>query len=95
MTRGVSELKEEVGLRIVALLVVVAAAAVAAIWTLDTKSSASQSVFAVYLAIDLVSFAMISYVYRETKGGDEISRLPLLAGCVLLVILVAAGFAVL
>lgn len=95
MTKDLHEIKEEIGLRIVALLIVVAGASVATIWTLNTTSSTSQSVFAVYLAIDLVSFAMISYVYRETKGGDEISRLPLLAGCVLLVILVAAGFAVL
>lgn len=95
MSKSLHEIKEEVGLRIVALLVVVAGASVATIWTLNTTNPTSQLVFAIYLAIDLVSFAMISYVYRETKSGDEISRLPLLAGCILLIILVAAGFSVL
>lgn len=94
MTVDLREFKEEVGLRIVALLIIIAGASAVTIWTLDTTSSASQSVFAVYLAIDLLAFAMISYVYRESKSGDEISRLPVLAGCILLVILVAAGFAV-
>lgn len=82
------------GMTIVALLLIVALASVATIWTLDTVGSVSQSVFAVYLAIDLVSFAMISYVYRASKSGDEIRRVPMIAGCLLLLLLVAAGFVI-
>lgn len=82
---------ESEGLRIVALLVIVSVASVAVLWTLEATSSASQSVFAVFLAVDLVSFAMISYVYRESKSGDRIGRVPLLAGSIFLVLLIAAG----
>ncbi|MDA4133514.1 MAG: hypothetical protein OK454_10390, partial [Thaumarchaeota archaeon] len=90
----VSEQAEELAVNVIALLIIVAFASVFALWTLDTTNSAAQSDFAVYLAIDLVSFAMISYVYRESKSGDAIREVPLLAGCALLVVLVAAGYLV-
>lgn len=85
---------QRVGSIIVALLIVVALAAVAVLWTLNPTSSFSQSIFAVYLAVDLVSFAMISYVYRESKSGDRIGRVPVLAGCAFILALVFAGFLV-
>ena len=80
-----TEFSEEVGLRIVALLIIVSLASVVTLWTLNPTSSTSQSTFAIYLAVDLVSFAMISYIYRESKSGDEIGRVPLLASSALLV----------
>ena len=87
-------LARSVGMRVVALLVIVSLASVATLWTLAPTSSRSQSIFAVYLAVDLVSFAMISYVYRESKSGDEIGRIPLLAGSAFIVALVFVGFMV-
>ncbi len=90
---AVTELDERVGLRIVELLVIVGFASAAVLWTIDTSLSSGESVFAVYLSMDLIAFAMISYVYRVTKTGDSLGRVPLLAGCVLLLLLVAAGFA--
>ena len=54
----------------------------------------ARQLFAVYLSIDLISFAMISYIYRVTKIGDSLDRIPLLAGACVLLLLVAAGFAV-
>ncbi len=89
-----SEQTEQIAVRIVGLLVIVAFTSSVVLWTIDTSLASGESLFAVYLSIDLIAFAMISYVYRVTKTGDSIGRIPLLAWCVLLLILLVAGFAV-
>jgi len=78
--------------RIVALLIIAALASVGTLWTIDPTGSASESTFAVFLAVDLLCFAMISYVYRGTKSEDGIGWLPLLAGCVFISVLLFVGF---
>lgn len=88
-----SEVDAWVANTLVALLVLVSIASVVTLWTLNGTSPSSQSVYAIYLAVDLVSFAMISYIYRATKLGN-IHRAPLVAGCVFVVLLVCAGFVV-
>jgi len=90
----VTEQSERMAVRIVFLLVIVGFASSLVLWTIDTSLASGESLFAVYLSIDLISFAMISYVYRVTKTGDSIGRIPVLAGCVLLVALLVAGFVV-
>ena len=87
-----TEPSEGVSLRVVALLVIVALASVATLWSLDPTSPASQSTFATFLAVDLVAFAMISYIYRGSKGGEKLGRWPLLAGCVFITALLFIGF---
>ncbi len=89
-----SEQAERIAVRIVGLLVIVAFASSVVLWTIDTSLASGESLFAVYLSIDLISFAMISYIYRVTKTGDSIGRIPLLVGSVTLLLLLAAGFAV-
>lgn len=89
-----TEQSERMAVRIVFLLVIVGFASSLVLWTIDTSLASGESLFAVYLSIDLISFAMISYVYRVTKTGDSIGRIPVLAGCVLLVALLVAGFVV-
>lgn len=89
-----TERSERVAVAIIFLLVIVGFASSAVLWTIDTSLASGESLFAVYLSIDLISFAMISYVYRVTKTGENIGRVPLLAGCVLLFGLLVAGFAV-
>jgi hypothetical protein len=91
---AVTEQAEQTAVRIVGLLVIVAFASSVALWTIDTSLASGESLFAVYLSIDLISFAMISYVYRVTKTGDSIGRIPILAGCTLLVLLIFVGFAI-
>ena len=92
--RDLTEQTEQTAVRIVGLLVILGFASSAALWTIDTALPSGESLFAVYLSIDLISFAMISYIYRATKMGEGIGRLPLFAGCAMLLILLAAGFAV-
>ena len=87
-----TEPRDELSLRIVALLIIASLASVATLWTLNPTGSTSETTFAVYLAVNLVSFAMISYVYRSTKSGDGIGRLPLIAGCAFISVLLFLGF---
>ena len=89
-----TEQTERIGLRIVGLLVIVGFASSVVLWTIDTSIASGEQLFAVYLSVDLIAFAMISYVYRVTKTGDIIGRIPLLAGSALLLLLIAVGFAV-
>lgn len=89
-----NQYKESIGLRIVALLVIVGFTSSFVLWTLDTTSTAGESLFGLYLSIDLIAFAMMAYIYNSTKFGDEIGRWPLLVGAVVLLLLLAATFAV-
>lgn len=87
-----TEPREDLGLRIVALLIIASLASVATLWTINPTGSTEETTFAVYLAVNLVSFAMISYVYRSSKSGDGISRFPLIAGCAFISVLLFLGF---
>jgi hypothetical protein len=89
-----TDVGEGIELRIVGLLLIVAAMSVFGLWTLSTATVAGESTFAVYLSLDLLAFAMISYVYRVDKRGDDIAMVPMLAGLVMLLILAVAGLAV-
>lgn len=89
-----TETAEGPGLPIVGLLVIVGFTSAVVLWTIDTSLASGEKLFAIYLSIDLISFTMISYIYRVTKIGDSINRIPLLAAACVLLLLVAAGFAV-
>lgn len=79
--------------RIFVLLLLFGLLAVIFLWTLNPVGSQSQAIFAVYLSIDLIMFAMVSYIFRVSKWGEEVRRLPLFAGCVTLLILLYVGLA--
>jgi hypothetical protein len=90
---AMKEVDEVLGVQVVALLVVVAFASAFVLWTIDTSLSSGESLFAIYLSIDLIAFTMISYIYRVTKAGDPLRRIPLVVGSCLMLVLVLAGFA--
>jgi len=56
------------------------------LWTLDAPNEISEGIFTLFLAVDLVSFAMVSYLYRHEKESTGISRACLATGGVLVVI---------
>jgi hypothetical protein len=74
--------------RIVFLLVLVEAVSVYILWTINPVSQTDEGVFAFFLAIVLVSLAMISNVCRNNKEGSQMNRGFLLAGCGLILIFV-------
>jgi surface polysaccharide O-acyltransferase-like enzyme len=80
--------------RIIALLLMFGVLSVIFLWTLNPLGSQSQTIFAIYLSIDLVVFAMVSYVFRVSKWGEDVRRLSLVAGCVALLILLYVGLTV-
>ena len=82
---------ERMALRIVALLLIVAAISVFILWSVNPVGSGSETTFALYLAVDLVSVAMISYVQRAMAREGRVARVPLVAGCCFILFLVVAG----
>ena len=87
------KLNDWVTYRILVLLLLFGLLSVVLLWTLNPTSSQSQTTFAIFLSIDLVVFAMVSYIFRVSKWKEEVRRLPLLAGCVALLILLYIGLA--
>jgi len=77
--------------RIYALLLLFGLLSVVFLWTLNPLGSHSQTAFAIYLSIDLVVFAMVSYVFRVSKWNEEVKRLPLLAGIFAILVLLYVG----
>lgn len=83
---------EEMGERIVGLLVVVMGISVFLLWTLNPLTKVGQDAFAIYLAVDFVAFAMVSYLYRALDSGGEYSRFLIVAGCSVIAILFFLSF---
>ncbi len=75
---------------IVLFLLLLQGTATVTLWTLNPTDAASQAVFATLLGIDLLAFAMMSYLYRSEKTGAAFGRGWVLVGCGMLVILLAA-----
>lgn len=77
--------------RLVLLLLLLQGAATVTLWTLDPTSRTSQAVFAILLGVDLLAFAMVSYLYRMEKHGAAFSRPWVLTGCIVFVVLLLAA----
>ena len=77
--------------QIVSLLFLLQAIATVFLWTLSALSSVSEGKFAVFLAVDLLSFAMISHIYRTRRWAQLPSRPWLLTGAIGLAILILSG----
>ncbi len=80
--------------RLIVLLLSLQVEATVFLWTLDTISQASESTFALFLAVDLVSFAIISYIYRTRKQGGFPQRGWIIVGCVLVLVLLFSSLLV-
>ena len=83
---------EAMGERIVALLLMVMAISVVLLWTLDPLTSQGQDAFAIYLAVDFVAFAMMSYIYRTLSSDEAISKVLIVAGCAFIAVLFFLSF---
>jgi len=91
---SVSDAYEKLGLRIVALLILLEILSVYFLWTLNPVGSTAESSFAVFLATDLVAFFMMSYLVRSIMRYDRFGRLPVMAGAFFILILVFAGLVI-
>ena len=77
--------------KIVLLLLLLQAVSTFFLWTLDAVGAVSEGKFAVFLAVDLLSLAMITYLYTHEKWSEVISRGWILAGSLGLMILLFVG----
>ena len=83
----------EYSVKIVALLIIVEAVSVYFLWALNPVNQAGEAVYAILLAVNLVSFMIISYVYRTYKSGDPLNRALLMGACVMILLLVYVSLA--
>lgn len=70
--------------RIIILLLALQVLSTGFLWTLDALNEISEGIFALFVAVDLLSFAMISYIYRSEKLNSPPSRVWILVGSFLL-----------
>ncbi|MGA2198410.1 MAG: hypothetical protein ABSG45_00575 [Nitrososphaerales archaeon] len=91
-TSNADVVTERMGVRIVALLLLVASLSVFVLWTINPVGSGNETTFAIYLAIDLIAFALVSYIRRRITDDGKIGRVPLIAGCCFILLLVLVGF---
>lgn len=77
--------------RIVTLLLTLQAIATVFLGSLNSVVPAQEGRFAVFLAIDLLAFAMVTYVYTHNKWGENVARTWILAGSAGLVILLLSS----
>ena len=71
----------------VTLLLLLQAISTLFLWTLGATSVVSETRFAVFLAIDLLSFAMVVYVFLSQRWGEFLSKAWMLTASLGLAIL--------
>jgi len=71
----------------VTLLLLLQAISALFLWTLGATSVVSETRFAVFLAVDLLSFAMVVYVFLSQRWGEFLSKAWMLAASLGLAIL--------
>jgi hypothetical protein len=77
--------------RVVLLLLLLQAVSAVFLWTLNATGTVSEGRFAAFLAVNLLSFAMISYIYTRQKWGELVSRGWILVGSFGLIILLLSS----
>ncbi|MDA4125012.1 MAG: hypothetical protein OK438_06150 [Thaumarchaeota archaeon] len=71
----------------VMLLLLTQAFSVVFLWSLDTFTQASEDLFAIFVSIDLLAFAMLSYIYRKQRTEEGVGGWVIMAGCTAILIL--------
>ena len=77
--------------RLVLLLLALQVTATVALWSLSPTGPTSQAIFAALLAVDLLAFAMVSYLYRMGRAARGFDRRWVLAGCGMFALLLVAA----
>ena len=72
---------------LLSLFICLQAISTVVLWSLNSTEVASQAKFTIFLAIDLVCFAMVAYSYRKLSWGLLISSAWILVGSFGLVVL--------
>lgn len=66
--------------RVVVSLLLIQAVSVVTLWSTNSVSRAGQDIFTLFLAVDLVAFALMAQVYRSAKNHAVFSRAWMVVG---------------
>jgi hypothetical protein len=77
--------------RVVALLLLLQVISISYLWTASALGTVSAAKFAVFLATNLLSFAIVAYIYTHDKWGEIINRAWILTGAVGLILLLLSS----
>jgi hypothetical protein len=77
--------------QLVALLVVLQLVSAAYLWGETAVGTLSAAGFAIFLAVDLLSFTLVAYVYTHERWGEAINRVWILLGAVGLTVLLISS----
>lgn len=75
-------------------LLLVQTASVVFLWSLDTLTQVSQTIFTLFLAADLLSFGLMAHVFLSLKTGSTVQGTTLVGWGLAIMILFVAGFIV-
>jgi hypothetical protein len=76
---------------VVALFLVLQFVSTAYLWTVNAIGTVSEARFAVFLAVNLLSFSIVAYIYTHDKWGEDIARGWVLVGALGLVLLLLSS----
>jgi len=76
----------------VASLILFQVAVTVFLWRLNAVTTVGAGLFALFLSADLLSFALISYIYRHVKQDGEQPTKWLIVGYVTIAMLLLASF---
>lgn len=77
--------------QILALLLALQVVSAVYLWDVTLVGTLSAGRFAIFLAIDLLSFAMVAYVYTHEKWEEAVSRAWIIIGAIGLIILLTSS----
>jgi hypothetical protein len=80
--------------RVAIPLLIVQTISVVFLWSLDTLGHVSQTIFTLFLAADLLAFALVAHIYRTDKAGSTTGGPYLFAWGAAIAILFFAGLIV-
>lgn len=72
-------------------LVALQIATLPVLWLLNPLTQSAADTFALYLSLDLVAFALISYTYRSFKNGRIPSQAWMAVGYLVLIVLIVSN----
>ena len=75
-------------------LLIVQTISVVFLWSLDTLGRVSQTIFTLFLAADLLAFALVAHIYRTDKAGSTTGGSYIFAWMAAIAILFIAGLIV-
>ncbi len=76
---------------VVTLLLVLQIVSTGYLWTVNGIGTLSEARFAVFLAVNLLSFSIVAYIYTHDKWGEAIARGWILVGALGLALLLLSS----